>query len=80
MLLTDIIICCFLCRVKEGKFLLGGVEYQLSRNDAGTDHRHHVHGGEVSFDRLNWNTEVVNQGVVFSVLSSDGSEVRTSLC
>jgi galactose mutarotase-like enzyme len=62
-------------RVKEGKFVIGGVEYQLSLNDAGTDHRHHVHGGEVSFDRLNWNTEVVNQGVVFSILSPDGSEV-----
>jgi aldose 1-epimerase len=61
--------------VKEGKFVMGGVEYQLSRNDAGTDHRHHVHGGEVSFDRLNWNAEVVQQGVVFSILSPDGSEV-----
>jgi galactose mutarotase-like enzyme len=62
-------------RVKNGRFLLAGVEHQLTRNDAGTEYRHHVHGGDLSFDRLSWNTEVVEQGVVFSLLSPDGSEV-----
>jgi galactose mutarotase-like enzyme len=52
------------------------IEYQLTRNDAGTDYRHHVHGGHVSFDRLNWNTSLMERGVVFSVLSPDGSEVK----
>jgi aldose 1-epimerase len=62
-------------RVKNARFLLAGVEHQLTRNDAGTEYRHHVHGGDLSFDRLSWNTEVVEQGVVFSLLSPDGSEV-----
>jgi len=63
-------------RVKNGKFKINDVEYQLSKNDFGTDHRHHVHGGKNSFDRLNWNTSLAEEGdgVVFSVLSPHGSE------
>ena len=63
--------------MKNGKFDIDGVEYQLSRNDFGTDHRYHVHGGYNSFDRINWNTSktVEGDGVVFSVLSAHGSEV-----
>ena len=63
--------------MKDGKFTIDGVDYQLSRNDFGTDHRHHVHGGYTSFDRVNWNTSltVEGDGVVFSILSPHGSEV-----
>ena len=63
--------------MKNGRFKIDGVEYQLSQNDFGTDHRHHVHGGYKSFDRLNWNTSLTEEGdgVVFSVLSHHGSEV-----
>ena len=42
--------------MKNGKFSVDGVEYQLSRNDFGTDNRHHVHGGYNSFDRMVWQT------------------------
>ena len=40
------------------------------RNDFGTDHRHHVHGGYSSFDRQNWETELnlEGDGVVFSLV------------
>jgi hypothetical protein len=38
-------------RVKDGRCTVDGVEVQLTRNDAGTAHRHHVHGGYTSFDR-----------------------------
>jgi len=63
-------------RVKNGKFKIDGLEYQLSKNDFGNDHRHHLHGGNKSFDRLNWNTSLAEEGdgVVFSILSPHGSE------
>merc|ERR1712179_872127 len=63
-------------RVKNGKFSIDGVEYQLSKNDFGNDHRHHLHGGNKSFDRLNWHTSLAEEGdgVVFSILSPHGSE------
>ena len=66
-----------MCRVKNGKFKIDGLEYQLSKNDFGNDHRHHLHGGNKSFDRLNWNTSLAEEGdgVVFSILSPHGSEV-----
>ena len=38
-------------RVKEGKVTLDGVNHQLSLNDFGTQFRHHLHGGNNSFDR-----------------------------
>ena len=67
--------------MKNGSFKIDGVEYQLSQNDFGTDHRHHVHGGYKSFDRLNWNTSLTEEGdgVVFSVLSPHGSEVGITI-
>ena len=42
----------------------------VCRNDFGTDHRHHVHGGYSSFDRQNWETEINQEGdgVVFSLV------------
>ena len=49
--------------------------YQLSKNDFGTDFRHHVHGGVDSVDRQVWETEAKEGEVTFSLFSPDGSEV-----
>ena len=62
-------------RVKDGKYSLDGILYQLSLNDFGNSMKHHVHGGFKSFDRLNWNTQLTDCGVIFSVLSEHASEV-----
>jgi len=66
----------FTNRVKNGKFELDGVEHQLSKNDFGNKLRHHLHGGKKSYDRILWNTHVLDSkdGVTFSVLDPHGSE------
>ena len=66
-------------RVKDGKFSIDGQEHQLSRNDFGNSLKHHLHGGVKSYDRLNWNTELLESGdgVVFSIVDPHGHEVDT---
>ena len=63
-------------RIKNGQFSLDGVQHQLSLNDFGNGLRNHLHGGVRSYDRLNWNTSLLDtgDGVVFSILDPDGSE------
>ena len=65
-------------RVRRGRVGIDGVDHQLSLNDFGTDHRHHVHGGYKSFDRFVWTTALLPEGdgVTFSLLSRHGDEVR----
>ena len=62
-------------RIKNGQFPLDGKTHQLSKNDFGNGLRHHLHGGERSYDRLNWTTELLEDGVVFSVVDPHGAEV-----
>lgn len=64
----------FTNRIRDGKFLLNGKQVQLSKNDFGTNNRHHVHGGHNSFDRIVWNSEKLDDGVVFSLVNEDGKE------
>ena len=51
--------------------MLRGVNYTLTANNGA----HSLHGGGKGWDRRVWNSEVVEKGVVFSRLSSDGEEV-----
>ena len=51
--------------------MLKGVNYTLTANNGA----HSLHGGGKGWDRRVWNSEVVEKGVVFSRLSSDGEEV-----
>ena len=69
-----------LWRIKNGKFSLDGVQHQLSLNDFGNGLRNHLHGGVKSYDRLNWNTSLLEtgDGVVFSILDPHGSEADIS--
>ena len=60
-------------RVAGASFELGGVNYSLAANNGA----HSLHGGTKGWDRRIWNSEVVDGGVVFSRLSSDGEEVKS---
>ncbi len=44
-------------RIKDGKFTLEGVDYQLETNPAG----HHIHGGSEGFHKQVWKASVSNQ-------------------
>ena len=63
-------------RVKDGKIELDESTHQLSLNDFGNEFKHHLHGGVKSFDRLIWNSQIIQDGVTFSMLSPHGSEVQ----
>lgn len=60
----------FANRIKDAKFELGEKRHQLTQN-IGKDH---VHGGKNGFDKVIWDTELVENGVRFSYLSSDNEE------
>ncbi len=59
-------------RIAHGKFSLDGKEYQLAQNNDPS----HLHGGNVGWDKLVWDAELVNDGksVKFSLTSPDGQE------
>jgi len=57
-------------RVAGAGFELGGVNFTLAANNGA----HSLHGGVKGWDGRVWNSEVVDGGVVFSWLSSDGEE------
>lgn len=58
-------------RIANGEFGLNGKTYQLARNWNGL---HHLHGGLIGFDKLNWTTHVEGTTVKMTLLSVDGSE------
>ncbi len=64
----------FANRIKGGKFVLNGTEYQLALNDG----NNHLHGGIAAFDKVLWNAEEVQEegaiGVELNYLSEDGEE------
>ena len=47
----------------------------------GNNLKHHLHGGVKSYDRINWDTELLDtgDGVVFSILDPHGAEVNNSI-
>lgn len=61
-------------RIRGGKFSLDGVEYTLATNDGD----HHLHGGDVGFDKVVWAAEPLEaadgMSVRFTYLSKDGEE------
>lgn len=58
-------------RVANGKFVLDGIEFQLTKNN----HSHHLHGGENGFHSCVWNVkEVSKQSVTFTIFSIDGED------
>lgn len=61
-------------RIAGGRFTLGGVSYELARNNG----PNHLHGGVVGFDKVVWNAESFTSGegvgVVFTHTSPDMDE------
>lgn len=61
-------------RIEKAKFELNGVEYNLAKNDG----NNHLHGGNVGFDKVVWDAEIVTKDNVeclkLSYLSKDGEE------
>lgn len=62
----------FANRIRGGRFVLDGHEYQLSRNENG---RTHLHGGHKGFGQRVWTLEgVTNDSVRLSLVAADGEE------
>lgn len=65
-------------RIADGKFILDGKPVQLPCNETLADRPGHLHGGKKGFDRVMWNTVVLEEkdkiGVQFSRISPDGEE------
>lgn len=60
-------------RIKHGRFILDGVEYQLNQNNNGN----HLHGGNVGFHHRIWQTlpyDADGNSISFSYISPDGEE------
>jgi galactose mutarotase-like enzyme len=61
-------------RIANGRFMLGGVTYQLSVNEG----QNTLHGGIRGFDKRVWNAEVICSdgaaSLILSYLSKDGEE------
>jgi aldose 1-epimerase len=61
-------------RIANGRFVLGGNEYQLAQNDGSN----HLHGGRKGFDQQHWDASPVTSpdgaGVTFSRTSPAGEE------
>lgn len=57
-------------RIGGARFDLGGVTYELAKNDGAN----HLHGGVRGFDKYIWQAEPAENAVRFSRLSPDGEE------
>ena len=58
-------------RIAAGRFSLGGVTYQLAKNDGAN----HLHGGVRGFDKRVWSAKPLSpQSLELSYLSKDGEE------
>ncbi|MCP8967957.1 aldose epimerase family protein [Ectobacillus ponti] len=57
-------------RIAGGEFELNGKTYKLAQNNG----QNHLHGGLKGFDRVVWDAEIIENGVVFSYVSPDGEE------
>mgnify|MGYP006382612855 FL=1 len=59
-------------RIKDGKFTLDGIEYQLPRNNDGNC----LHGGgDIAFHNRMWQTQPIsNSSITFTTISPDGED------
>ena len=56
-------------KIADGKFSINGKEYQLECNkDKG---KSHCHGAGAGFDIINWNSEIVENGIKFTYTKPD---------
>lgn len=57
-------------RIGGARFTVDGREYKVSANERGNC----LHGGNVGFDRKMWDAQVIDDEVVFTLVSPDGEE------
>ncbi|MDP6042171.1 MAG: aldose epimerase family protein [Candidatus Latescibacteria bacterium] len=57
-------------RIARGKFTLNNSEYILATNNE----KNHLHGGIYGFDKVVWQTEIIDDSIQFTYTSSDGEE------
>ena len=57
-------------RIKRGRFVLNGVEYQLPINNG----KNHLHGGDKGFDKVVWDAGDVGDGLQLTYRSWDGEQ------
>ncbi|XP_063831871.1 galactose mutarotase isoform X1 [Ostrinia nubilalis] len=57
-------------RIGGANFTIDGIMYKLAKNIG----ENHLHGGIVGFNKVNWESRVEGNKVVFSYLSKDGEE------
>ena len=57
-------------RIKDGRFVLNGVDFKLPINNG----RNHLHGGFKGFDKVLWDAAEVGDGVQLTYRSWDGEE------
>lgn len=57
-------------RIANGKFTIGGTEYELARNHGA----HHLHGGFSGFDKIRWAVEKAGPSIVLRHVSDDGDQ------
>jgi aldose 1-epimerase len=61
-------------RIAQGRFVLEGIEYQLAKNNG----PHHLHGGNVGFDKVLWRAKELKRdngvGIELTRRSPDGEE------
>ncbi len=66
----------FANRIKDGRFSLNGIQYQLATNELSTGQ--HLHGGIRGFDKYLWDSKTIEEdhqiGIQFSRVSNDGEE------
>jgi aldose 1-epimerase len=60
----------YAARIKDGKFSVDGVDYQVATNDG----PNHLHGGIKGFDKCVWGAEVLVDGLKLTLNSPDGDE------
>ena len=58
-------------RIRRGRFVLNGEEYDLACNEDG---RHHLHGGRMGFDRKIWRADPGEDCIEFAYFSPHGEE------
>lgn len=56
-------------RINQGRFTLNGKSYQLSMNGP-----HHLHGGLDGFDKRRFNSEILDDELILTLISKDGDQ------